>query len=136
MQRNVLPRKDGRESTGLFVASVAKAFRVLEEFGSAKSELTLTEVAQRTGVGRSAAQRLLHTLTSLGYLVQDQQGRQYRLSSRFLSFTQAVSSRDLVLEKASSILEAANDACEEMINLTLLEGTEVVYVLRYPSKHV
>lgn len=128
--------RPGQQSPGLFVASVAKAFTVLEAFGSTKSELSLTEVAQRTGIGRSAAQRFLFTLTSLGYLIQDTHGRQYRLSSKLLTLTQSYSNVDFIREKASPILEAANASCEETINLTVLDGTEVVYVLRFPSKHV
>ncbi|MDP4026586.1 IclR family transcriptional regulator C-terminal domain-containing protein [Methylobacterium sp. NEAU 140] len=123
-------------STGLFVASVAKAFRVLETFSTARSELSLTEVAQRTGIGRSATQRSLHTLAALGYLTQELQGRQYRLSSKLLKLAQSYSSIDALREQASPVLEAANATCEETINLTVLEGAEVVYVLRFPSKHV
>lgn len=128
--------RGGQQSAGLFVASVAKAFSVLETFGAAKAELILTEVAQRTGIGRSAAQRFLYTLTSLGYLTQDNQGRQYRLSSKLLALTNTYSNVDLIREKAAPILELANAACEETINLTIMDGTEVVYVLRFPSKHV
>lgn len=128
--------RPGQQSPGLFVASVGKAFAVLEAFGSSKSELSLTEVAQRTGIGRSAAQRFLYTLTSLGYLNQDTHGRQYRLSSKLLALTQSYSNIDFLREKASPILEVANLSCEETINLTILDGTDVVYILRFPSKHV
>jgi IclR family transcriptional regulator, pca regulon regulatory protein len=125
----------GSGSAGLFVASVGKAFRVLETFTAAKSELSLTQVAERSGIGRSAAQRFLYTLTSLGYLNQDAHSRQYRLSSKLLVLTQAYASTDLLRQKASAILEEANRQCEETINLTVLDGTEVVYILRFPSKH-
>lgn len=125
------------QAAGLFVASVGKAFAVLEAFTSTKSELSLTEVAQLTGIGRSAAQRFLFTLSTLGYLIQDSHGKRlYRLSPKLFTLTQSYSNLDFLKEKASPILEAANAACEETINLTLLDGVNVVYVLRFPSKHV
>ena len=120
----------------LFVMSVAKAFRVLETFAEPNAELSLTEISDRSGIGRSAAQRILYTLTSIGYLVQDQQHRQYRLSPKLFALTRSYAKTDLLRAEASDILKDANRRCEETINLTILDGTEVVYVLRFPSKHV
>ena len=123
-------------SAGLFIASIAKAFRVLEIFTEPKSELSLTEVSDRSGVGRSATQRILYTLTSIGYLIQDQRNRQYRLSPKILEFTRSYATVDRLRDKAQDILERANRKCEETINLTILDDVEVVYISRFPSKHV
>ena len=43
---------------------------------------------------------------------------------------------DVLKEKAHAILEEANRRCEETINLTVLDGADVAYILRFPSKHV
>jgi PcaR/PcaU/PobR family beta-ketoadipate pathway transcriptional regulator len=120
----------------LFVASVEKAFRVLHLFNGAKVELSFSDVAQRSGIGRSATQRFLYTLHTLGYLVQDPVSKGYRLSSKLLTLTQSYSRSDVLREKASALLEEANRRCEETVNLTVLDGTEVVYIVRFPSKHV
>src|ERR1700743_2663317 len=58
-------RANGGES-GLFVASVEKAFRVLDLFKASRVELGLSEVAAKSGIGKSAAQRFLHRLQILG----------------------------------------------------------------------
>jgi IclR family pca regulon transcriptional regulator len=121
---------------GLFVASVEKAFRVLSLFADARGDLGLTHVAARSGIGRSASQRFLYTLTSLGYLNQDPSSKAYRLSSKLLALSQSYPCADVLKERAYPILEAANRACEETINLTILEGTDVTYILRFESKHV
>lgn len=137
MSRVGEPAESSKITTaGLFVASVAKAFRVLETFAEPKSKLSLTEVAERSGIGRSAAQRILYTLSSIGYLVQDSQDRNYRLSPKLLALTRSYAMTDLLQAKARDVLESANRQCEETINLTVLDDTEVVYVLRFPSKHV
>ena len=125
----------GRDS-GLFVASVEKAFRVLDAISDSNTELGLSEVAARTGIGKSAAQRFLHTLHALGYLSQDAVSKGYRLSSKVLSLSGSYVRADVLKDKAHSILEDANRRCEETINLTILDGTEVTYILRFPSKHV
>src|SRR5688572_23729816 len=59
----------------LFVGSVEKGMRVLRAFYNQSTPLSLTEVAERTGLGRSAAQRFIYTLKALGYLRQDPKTR-------------------------------------------------------------
>jgi IclR family pca regulon transcriptional regulator len=133
--RDARQQGDDREN-GLFVASVQKAFRVLEALSEATTELGLSEVAARTGIGRSAAQRFLYTLQTLGYLTQDPVSKGYRLSSKLLALSGSYVRTDILRVKAHPILEEANRRCEETINLTVLDGTDVVYILRFPSKHV
>lgn len=123
-------------SAGLFIASVGKAFQVLETFAEPESELSLTEVSDRCNVGRSAVQRILFTLTSIGYLIQDQQSRRYRLSPKILALTRSYATADRLRAKAQDVLERVNRECEETVNLTILDDTEVVYVSRLPSKHI
>jgi len=133
--RDARPKSPDKES-GLFVASVEKAFRVLDAISDAKTELGLSEIAARTGIGKSAAQRFLYTLHALGYLNQDNTSKGYRLSSKLLALSGSYVSADILKAKAHPILEEANRRCEETINLTILDGTDVVYILRFPSKHV
>ncbi len=123
-------------STGLFVSSIGKAFTVLETFSEPNTELKLTEVAERTNVGRSAAQRILFTLSSIGYLVQNEQTRSYRLSPKLLRLAQSYSSIEEIKSKARDHLARLNHESEETVNLTVLDDTEIVYVERYPSKHI
>jgi IclR family pca regulon transcriptional regulator len=126
---------DGSES-GLFVASVEKAFRVLDVFKATKSELGLSEVAAKSGIGKSAAQRFLYTLQTLGYLTQNPASKTFRLSSKLFELSASYVPENLLREKAEPVLEEANRRCEETLNLTILDGTDVTYILRFPSKHV
>jgi IclR family transcriptional regulator, pca regulon regulatory protein len=128
-------RANGSES-GLFVASVEKAFRVLDLFKASRAELGLSEVAAKSGIGKSAAQRFLYTLQMLGYLNQNPTTKAYRLSSKLFELSASYIPENLLREKAEVILERANRQCEETINLTILDGTEVTYIVRFPSKHV
>ena len=54
------------EDDRLFVRSAAKAMQVLSAFHHASGPLSLSEIASRAGIDRSAAQRLVHTLMTLG----------------------------------------------------------------------
>ncbi|MGE0315258.1 MAG: IclR family transcriptional regulator [Lautropia sp.] len=119
----------------LFIGSVAKCFRVLELLNASDGPLGLVEIARQSGLGKSAAQRATHTLRELGYLRQHPDTRAYALSSKMLDFTHTVLAQDRVRSVAMPALEALNRHCGETVNLTRLEGEEVVYVARFPSMH-
>ena len=62
-----------------YVASVGKAFAVLQSFSSEAYELTLSEIAARASLDRGTAFRLIQTLIDLGYLQSIPQSRRFRL---------------------------------------------------------
>ncbi len=68
----------GRE----FVESLARGLTVITSFGEGRAALTLTEVAQATGLARATARRALITLEHLGYV--ESYDRVFRLTPRVL----------------------------------------------------
>lgn len=112
------------------VQSVAKAFAVLRAFGPDLAELTITDVAARTGFDRGTSFRLLHTLRDLGYIASVPNSRRFRLTLKCLELgytTLAHSSlrdvaRPLLLDLMADVADAAS--------LGMLDGTDVVYVER------
>jgi IclR family pca regulon transcriptional regulator len=125
-----------RAGLGRFIGSLEKAFHILETFSGNQGRLGLTELSRLSGVERSATQRVVFTLKHMGYVQQDRATRLYSLSPRMLRFGTAFLMADRVREISEPILRAVNEQCEETVNLTELEGTDVVYVLRFPSHHV
>lgn len=121
---------------GRFLGSVEKTFQVLSAFNASRKPMSLTEVARFSGIEKSATQRVLYTLRALGYLRQSETTRLYSLSARMLEFGASFLASSRLHEIAGPILEAVNASCEETVNLTEREGEDVVYVLRYPSRHV
>uniref|UniRef100_UPI00396CE331 helix-turn-helix domain-containing protein n=1 Tax=Paracoccus sp. TaxID=267 RepID=UPI00396CE331 len=71
----------------LFTQSLARGMSVLRAFNDADGALTLTQIATRTGLTRSATQRLVHTMRKLGYLTLAEDGRGFRLDLAILDLT-------------------------------------------------
>ena len=128
-------KPDAGLDSSLFIASVAKCFQVLEALNSAGRAVALTELAALAQLDRSAVQRVTHTLHALGYLRQHPLTRAFTLSGRMLEFGHTVLATDRLREKASPHLEALNRKTGETVNLTEMEGPEIVYVVRFPSLH-
>ena len=129
--------KNDRQDVGRrFVGSLEKAFHVLEALSSGQPKLSLSELSRLSGVERSATQRIVFTLKSMNYIRQEQATKLYSLSPRIIRFGSAFLQSDRVRAVAEPILRAVNEQCEETVNLTELAGSDVVYVLRFPSRHV
>ena len=126
---------DPAGSSALFVGSIGKCFHVLEALNRAARAVTLTELAALASLPRSAVQRILHTLKTLGYVRQHPRTRAYTLSGRMLEFGHTVLATDRLRERAYPLLESLNRSTGETVNLMELEGDEIVYVARFPSVH-
>lgn len=130
------PAKAARETeSALFIGSIGKCFQVLEALNAAGRAVGLKELAEISGLDRSAVQRITHTLRVLGYLRQDASTRAFTLSGRMLEFGHTVLATDRVRERSQPHLEALNKRTGETVNLMELEGDEIVYVSRFPSLH-
>jgi DNA-binding IclR family transcriptional regulator len=119
----------------LFIGSIGKCFQVLEALSADGQPMTLTALSAASGLDRSATQRITHTLGRLGYLRQHPDTRAWSLGTRLLEFGHTVLANDRLRECALPLLETLNQRTGETVNLMKLEGHEIVYVARFPSRH-
>lgn len=114
--------------------SLERGLAVIRAFDHAHPELTLSEVAVRTGVTRAVARRFLLTLASLGYVRSD--GRFFSLTARVLELGYAYLSSLSLPEVAESHLEALVAEVNESSSVSVLDGDDVVYVARVPVSRI
>jgi len=74
------------------VQSLTRGLSILECLATAEGGLTLTDVAQATGLARATARRALITLEHLGYV--ESYGRVFRLTPRVLASTKTPTWRE------------------------------------------
>jgi len=117
-----------------FVQSLERGLAVIRAFDHANPELTLSEVAVRTGVTRAVARRFLLTLAELGYVRSD--GRFFSLTARVLELGYAYLSSLSLPEVAESHLEALVKEVSESSSVSVLDGHDVVYVARVPVSRI
>ncbi len=118
----------------MFVGSLEKGFRVLHAFGETHAELGITEIAQRTGLDKSAAQRFSNTLHQLGYLEKDPVTRRYRPGLRLMEFAFAYLRHNDLSAAAMPRLIAAGDTYNTTVNLAEPDGREMIYTVRIPHQ--
>ena len=122
-----------RDQAGtLFVSSLEKGFRVLEAFREAPGDLGITEVALRTGLNKSAAQRFTNTLYQLGYLEKDARSRRYRPALRLMDLSYTFLHQNRLAEIAVVRLIDASKIYSTTVNLCEMINTDIIYTVRIP----
>jgi IclR family pca regulon transcriptional regulator len=117
-----------------FVQSLERGLSVIRCFDAENARLTLTDVAQRTGLTRATARRLLLTLDDLGYVSSN--GRFFSLTPRVLDIGYAYLSSLNIQQIAQPYLEALSERVNESVSVTVLDGSDIIYVARVPTKRI
>jgi IclR family pca regulon transcriptional regulator len=117
-----------------YVQSFARGLEVIRSFSAQSPRQTLTEVAGRTGLTRAGARRILLTLQTLGYVESD--GKLFRLTPRILDLGFAYLSSLPIWNLAEPVMEALVDEVKESCSAAVLEGTDIIYVLRVPTHKI
>lgn len=115
-----------------FVQSLERGLAVIRVFDAESPELTLSEVARRTGLTRATARRFLHTLVEIGYMRTD--GRLFSLRPRVLELGFAYLSSLSLPQIATPHMERLVERVQETCSLAVLDAGEVVYVARVPAR--
>jgi IclR family pca regulon transcriptional regulator len=132
---NAAPRAKGAPQPGdSYVQSFARGLEVIRTFNAQAPQQTLTEVAQRSGLTRAGARRILLTLQALGYVHTD--GKLYRLTPRILDLGFAYLSSMPIWNLAEPVMEALVAQVKESCSAAVLDATDIVYVLRVPTHKI
>ncbi|MGH3662790.1 MAG: IclR family transcriptional regulator domain-containing protein [Micromonosporaceae bacterium] len=117
-----------RERSPDYVLSLERGLSVIKAFTPRHPAMTLTQVAERTGLTRPAARRFLLTLESLGYVRQE--GRLFSLRPRVLELGHAFLASVHPWDAAFPIMEKLSDSVEENCLAGVLDETDVICVAR------
>jgi IclR family transcriptional regulator, pca regulon regulatory protein len=119
---------------GDFVQSLERGLSVIRAFDAEHPKLTLSEVAASTGLSRAAARRFLRTLVQLGYMRSD--GSRFALRPKILELGYAYLSSLTLPEVAMPHLEQLVEQVHESSSVCELDGDDVVYIARVPTKRI
>jgi IclR family pca regulon transcriptional regulator len=117
-----------------FVQSFARGLAVIRSFSAESAEQTLSEVAERTGLTRAGARRILLTLQTLSYV--EQQDKRFRLTPKILDLGFAYLSSLPLWNLAEPAMSRLVSEVRESCSAAVLEGSDIVYVLRVPTQKI
>ncbi len=107
---------------------------MLGAFDDDHPTLGITEIALRTGMDKSAAQRFSNTLHHLGYLEKDAATRRYRPARRLMELAYIYLRHSTLASIAMPRLIEAADAYQTTVNMAEREDTDIIYTIRIPHQ--
>lgn len=126
---SVDPAMPGRSRD--FVQSLERGLAIIRVFSAERASLTVSEIAQISGLTRAAVRRFLLTLSELGYVVA--KNNRFELTPQVLelgySYLSALSFPEVALPHLEALVAHTSEASEGSI----LDRGDIVYVVRVPG---
>jgi len=113
-----------------FITALARGLDVLRCFRPNETDLTNTDISERTGLPKATISRLTHTLCKLDYLVADTRTGTYRLGAGVLRLGFGVLAGMDIAERAYEEMVALRNGPNSYITVALGERhrMDVIYV--------
>jgi len=113
------------------IEGLGKGLRVIEAFDDDHPRMTPSEAAARAGLTRTAARRYLLSLCHFGYAATD--GKLFWLMPRVLRLGQSYLGAARLPRLVQPFIQRVSMASGETVNVSVLDGHEIVYVARSNS---
>ena len=120
-------------SSALFVQSFARGLEVIEAFGQTP-RMTLTEVAEATGLSRATVRRFVHTLVRLGYMRANE--KHFALTPKIMNLGFAYLASQPLVELFDPVLANLSQELGQSTSVSVLDGTDVVYIARQETTSI
>jgi IclR family pca regulon transcriptional regulator len=117
-----------------YVQSFARGLGVIRSFSADAPRQNITQVAAATALTRAGARRVLLTLVALGYAATD--GKLFWLTPKILDLGFSYLSSQPLWHLSEPIVEALVGRVHDSSSIAVLDGHEIVYMLRVPTRKV
>ncbi len=115
-------------SGGPIIQSLQRGLMILEIIAKKETGITSAEVSREIGLHTSTTSHLLRTLTTLGYLTQDESTRRYHLGSKLFHLAGSAWTEAHLLRMANPLLVEMAQQTGEASHLAVLERGEVIVI--------
>ena len=117
------------------VPAVIRALDILELFLD-RPQLSAREVTERLDLPRTTVHELLVTLVARSYLISvPGQPVRYRLGMPLFQLGAAFAGQVDLVREAQTVARDVAAACDEAVHVAVLEGADVIYLVKVDSTH-
>lgn len=113
-------------------SSLTRGLSLLELFSADESEISISEMARRTGMPKSTTHRLVSDLAKWGALERGKSGM--RLGVRLFELGHLVPDHSRLRELAIPFAHSLNEITHLTSNLAVREGNEIIYIEKINSR--
>jgi DNA-binding IclR family transcriptional regulator len=112
------------------VKSLFKMLDVLECFSATDRELSVMQIAQRTGLPRTTVHRLADSLRAAGFLEQEASRERYRLGLKLFELGNTALTNLPLYREAGPFIDTLAKLSGEVVHLCVFDGSQMVFVER------
>lgn len=116
------------------MGGLAKGLAVIETFNAEQPRQSISDVSAASGLDRATARRCLLTLAHHGYA--DYDGKFFTLTPRVLRLGTACLATMPLPQIVQPLLDRVSDAIGQSSSVSILDGTEIVYIARAAQRKV
>jgi DNA-binding IclR family transcriptional regulator len=120
--------KSARASNPSQVMSLSKMLAILECFSRNDRALSVMQIAERTGLPRPTAHRLVSSMRAIGFIDQDRDRERYRLGLKIFELGNVVLANMEVQREAQENIAALVRGTGLGVHLGIFDGFEIVMV--------
>ncbi len=110
------------------IQSLERAFAILELFQAGTTELSLKDISSTLGLNKSTAFGLINSMTTLGYLSQNEENQKYCLGLKILSLTNSFRANNIYIRTSRPYLEKLSAKYRETVHSAQEADGKVVYL--------
>jgi IclR family pca regulon transcriptional regulator len=123
-----------RHADSEYLSTLERGLSVLRAFGRDDPQMTLSQVAEKTGLSPAAARRCLNTLVKLGYVAKHQ--RYFLLRPEVMAFASAYLDSMSLGELVRPHLQAVRDETGDSSSLAVLSGYDILYLVHVSTNRM
>jgi IclR family KDG regulon transcriptional repressor len=109
------------------INSLMKSMNILEQLIQ-KGEMSLLELAEQSGMGKSTIHRILGTFKTMGYVDQNKENNKYFPTLKIFELGTKAADRIPLKKIIKPHLEDIFEKCHETVNFAIVDNYEVVFV--------
>jgi DNA-binding IclR family transcriptional regulator len=128
MDQRVLRKNSKQVIGGPIIQSLQRGLGILEIIAKKGKGITMAEVSREIGLHTSTTFHLLRTLSTLGYLVQDETTREYLLGSKVFHLAASACTEAQISKIARPFLVEMAKQTGEASHMAILERGEVIVI--------
>ncbi len=120
---------------GATVTSVGRVLDILEAFQRVRKPVSLTELADITGIPKSSCHAIVRTLIARGYLYSLSRPRSLYPTRRIYDVAVETQAHDPIVQQVTPLLERLRDNSRETVILGKRQHDAVIYLQVFESQH-
>ncbi len=117
------------------VTGVERVLDIFESFQEHKGPMSMTDLADATGIPKSTCHAILTTLQSRGYVYSLNRPRAHYPTNRLYDVASEIRNNDVFVRRATPLMEKLRDITGETLILGKRQGDEAIYLQVVEGSH-